>query len=412
MHDTAVPGSPYAESLLAAMGRAALWSATAKGGFPGCRRANPVKTMAAALGLSVLAVVAACSDSGGQLFGNANGDPEGIAYAGGRFHVLDHTDRKVYAYAPSGDRAPRADFDLDDGNTEPSGMAYVDDRFHIVDWDAAKVYAYTSAGGRDTAADFDLHEDNGGPTGITHAGDRFFVLDSVDAKVYAYTSSGDRDPEAEFDVREFEARERPGVRSSTHTMPMGITHGNGRFYVVSSTSAKVYAHGSSGEPLPGADFDLRDDNASHTGIAYAEGRLHVIDPLDDEVHAYALSGDRVPQADFNLSSDPNDHGDDRASATAVATDSETPGILARGDVDWFRVTVTGPGTIEAYTSSELDTVGGLAEEDSVVSTDDDGGDGLNFRLSQDVVAGVYFVRVGGHDAQTTGDYTLHVRFAR
>ena len=50
----------------------------------------------------------------------------------------------------------------------------------------------------------------------------------------------------------------------------------------------------------------------------------------------------------------------------------------------------------------------MAEEETA---DDDGGTGSNFRISYDVSPGTYFVRVvEGYSGNTTGNYTLHVRF--
>ena len=107
-----------------------------------------------------------------------------------------------------------------------------------------------------------------------------------------------------------------------------------------------------------------------------------------------------------------DHGDDRASAAEVAADSDTQGDLTAGDVDYFRVVLDAAGTLEAYTSGRIDTLGRLEDADgSELSRNDDGGAGTNFRISEDVSPGTYYVRVAGYSSRVTGDYTLHVRFA-
>ena len=107
----------------------------------------------------------------------------------------------------------------------------------------------------------------------------------------------------------------------------------------------------------------------------------------------------------------DDHGDDRGAATAVAVGSDTPGRLTAEDVDYFRVEVGASGTLEAYTTGATDTYGQLEDSGgSVLSTNDDGGTGSNFRLSHDVSAGTYFVRVRGFSSDETGSYTLHMRF--
>ena len=71
-------------------------------------------------------------------------------------------------------------------------MAFANGRFYVVDWADDKVYAYTASGGRDAAADFDLDRDNRVPAGLAFANGRFYVVNGTDDKVYAYTASGGR----------------------------------------------------------------------------------------------------------------------------------------------------------------------------------------------------------------------------
>ena len=109
--------------------------------------------------------------------------------------------------------------------------------------------------------------------------------------------------------------------------------------------------------------------------------------------------------------DADDHGNDRAAATEVEAVSDTEGVLDSGDVDYFRIEVDAAGTLEAYTTGGIDTRGWLEDADgAVLGTDDDGGTGTNFRISEEVSPGTYFIRVMGYSTRVTGDYTLHVRF--
>ena len=109
--------------------------------------------------------------------------------------------------------------------------------------------------------------------------------------------------------------------------------------------------------------------------------------------------------------DTDDHGNERATATEVEAGSDTEGVLDSGDVDYFRIEVDAEGTLEAYTTGGIDTRGWLEDADgAVLGTDDDGGTGTNFRISEDVSPGMYFIRVMGYSTRVTGDYTLHVRF--
>ena len=76
-----------------------------------------------------------------------------------------------------------------------------------------------------------------------------------------------------------------------------------------------------------------------------------------------------------------------------------------GDEDWFRFTTTEPATVEVYTTGETDTFGQLNDS----ASDDDSGEGLNFRIEASVSAGTHFVNVSGFAGYATGAYTLHVR---
>ena len=108
---------------------------------------------------------------------------------------------------------------------------------------------------------------------------------------------------------------------------------------------------------------------------------------------------------------PDDHGDDKESATVVSLSSITSGeIDDSDDVDYFKVIVDRLGTIKAYTSGSLDTIGELSnEDDSIVVTNDDSGSGLNFSISSEVIPGTYYIKVEGYSS-ATGDYTLNVEF--
>ena len=109
----------------------------------------------------------------------------------------------------------------------------------------------------------------------------------------------------------------------------------------------------------------------------------------------------------------DDHGNDRASATRVGVPSDTSGALTPGDSDYFRIDISGSGTLEVYTRGSIDTVGLLEDADgSGLAENDDSGSGLNFRIERDVSRGTYYVRVRGVSGSTAGDYTLHVRFRR
>ena len=131
-----------------------------------------------------------------------NGSPYGIVFADGRFHVVDYQDNKVYAYRVDGQRDEAADIALnwDYGvypyptRPYPYGIAYADGRFYVVDLNADKVLAYGTDGELDSSVGFYLSEDNQFPLDIVYADGAFYVLDinsdNVDLEVYAYREGG------------------------------------------------------------------------------------------------------------------------------------------------------------------------------------------------------------------------------
>ena len=107
----------------------------------------------------------------------------------------------------------------------------------------------------------------------------------------------------------------------------------------------------------------------------------------------------------------DDHGDNAASATTVAAESDTPGTLDANDVDYFAITLAAAGTLEVYTSGGTDTYGHLEDAGGAqVARNDDSGPGRNFRISREVAAGTWYVRVSGYNGRVSGAYTLHARF--
>ena len=105
----------------------------------------------------------------------------------------------------------------------------------------------------------------------------------------------------------------------------------------------------------------------------------------------------------------DDHGDTPSAATALAVGSSQSGqIETGGDVDYFRVQVTASGELTVHTTGSLDTKGQLEDSaGAVLASNDDGGEGYNFRIAHTVSAGTYYIKVEGFDASATGSYTIH-----
>ena len=104
----------------------------------------------------------------------------------------------------------------------------------------------------------------------------------------------------------------------------------------------------------------------------------------------------------------DDHGDSISEATVVDVPSATEGwIEDTADHDYFSIEVAEPGTLAAYTEGWTDPDGTLyAADGAQLSSDDDSGDDLNFRLSEAVDPGTFFLRVATSDGP--GGYILRV----
>ena len=106
----------------------------------------------------------------------------------------------------------------------------------------------------------------------------------------------------------------------------------------------------------------------------------------------------------------DDHGDSTGGATAVGVPSATAGWLEPDDADYFQIELAASGTLTVYTEGWTDTEGRLLDGGGeTVASDGDGGDEANFRISRNVDAGTYYVRVRGSSG-AQGDYTLHAAF--
>ena len=133
-----------------------------------------------------------------------------------------------------------------------------------------------------------------------------------------------------------------------------------------------------------------------------------IDPASREGNTRNNCSDGV-RLDVESVVEPDDHGDDRGSATRVGVPSDTSGRLEPGDTDYFRIDVRRSGTLEVYTSGSVDTEGQLeVASGSRLAENNDGSD-RNFRIERQVSSGTYYIRVKGYLVIDTGNYTLHVR---
>ena len=101
--------------------------------------------------------------------------------------------------------------------------------------------------------------------------------------------------------------------------------------------------------------------------------------------------------------------------TAVTPGSMTESTLPAGGSNYFRFTLSGTGTLESarrmaiYTSGGTNVTGRLYDaRGMLLTTDENSGEGDNFRIESILPSGTYFIQVSGADASVSGTYTLHV----
>ena len=106
----------------------------------------------------------------------------------------------------------------------------------------------------------------------------------------------------------------------------------------------------------------------------------------------------------------NDHGDSIDAATAVGVPSVTGGWLDPHDEDYFRIELDRSGQLTVHSEGWINAEGRLLDEDGdFLASNSDSGADFNFRISRELGAGTYFVRVHGWRGDP-GEYTLHVEF--
>ena len=120
------------------------------------------------------------------------------------------------------------------------------------------------------------------------------------------------------------------------------------------------------------------------------------------------------------STSPDDHGDARATATAVELNRPISGDLeTQWDIDYFRFEINSAGTITAFTSGDTDTLGTLQNDSgnlqnnsgNVVATNDDSGSRRNFLITRDLNPGTYYIAVSNFLNKATGPYSFRVDFS-
>ena len=108
----------------------------------------------------------------------------------------------------------------------------------------------------------------------------------------------------------------------------------------------------------------------------------------------------------------DNHANVRSSATSVALNSDTSGVVYPStDEDYFSFTLPTTGSVTIQTTGTTDTGGTLYDSSGTqLATDDDSGARGNFQITRQTLnAGTYYVRVGSYQIRA-GPYTLQIRF--
>ena len=97
-------------------------------------------------------------------------------------------------------------------------------------------------------------------------------------------------------------------------------------------------------------------------------------------------------------------------ARPIAAGGEVHGSLSGRRPIYYRFDLGSHAPVEVFSSGEADTVGALLDEDCLpLGEDDDGGEGLNFSISELLAPGRYYVEVRGYDDDTRGAFALRLR---
>ena len=150
------------------------------------------------------------------------------------------------------------------------------------------------------------------------------------------------------------------------------------------------------------------------------GNVRIDTELDAGVHYLVIGGHETGNYRVLASGDATgcpqemavgDVGDSAASSALLPMGgSPHAGMLEDdADIDMFRLDLTGRASVEVRTSGPTDTRGELlhASGASIMSDDDGGPGGHNFRIAAELPPGIYYAAVSG----TAGSYAIDARVA-
>ena len=179
--------------------------------------------------------------------------------------------------------------------------------------------------------------------------------------------------------------------------------------VTSATAYRIYRATSSSASATRARITT--SPATLTAITYTDKSVTNGTAYTYSVRAVNSAGESVDGSPQTAT--PTDHANTRStSATTVTSPSATAGYLSANEFDYFKITVAGAGTLRAYTTGSIDTIGDIygSSGASLAKNDDSSGSNTNFDVSYSVTtADTYYIQVRGFFG-VAGSYTLHVSF--
>jgi hypothetical protein len=153
-----------------------------------------------------------------------------------------------------------------------------------------------------------------------------------------------------------------------------------------------------------ANFSITQELSAGTYYVYLRG------------YSPAAEGDYTLQTTFTATSAADDdYGDSMSNAYAWSVGTEPtslPGsIESEGDTDWFSFTLTQSGYATFQSIGSMDSYGSLLDSSGLeLLTNDDGGDGGNFKLEQALNPGTYYLKVRNFSPSGMGEYQLEGSF--
>ena len=158
------------------------------------------------------------------------------------------------------------------------------------------------------------------------------------------------------------------------------------------------------EDSAGTVLESDDDDGTGTNFRI----LRNLDAGDYYIRVAGQDSDTT--GDYSLSATVTelDGNDTLATATAITAGTAVSGSISpAGDLDYYSFTLAARSSVVIQTTGSTNTAGRL--EDSAgteLAADGDSGTDDNFMIARALDAGTWYIRVAGHDGDTTGDYSL------